>query len=254
MNSSTVRKSVQFLAIAFCLMAMASLATLMGFGQMRSDKFLDTNMRAISEIQGLRESLKDAILSSQRFIVTGEKLQYSSFIESVDSTKQHLFTLKAIDGGQYGNNERFRRMANEVGLLLDQLVMDARIFQDKGPDSSKELLLTTRELRDASLLSSDLLAMEQEESTTVRNYIAGDSKARGNALPMIILLLSACSGIYALYLFTGDGVNDELEKSTTLTTESADIALKQELELAKEQLERLANVDYLTEVLNLRGL
>jgi len=253
MNSPSIRKSVQFFAIAFCLMAMASLATLMGFGQMRSDRYLDTHMHAIAEIQGLREALKDAILTSQRYIMTGEKLQLSSFTESVDATKQHLFTLKAIDGGQYGNNERFRRMANEVGLLLDQLVMDARIFQDKGPEATKQLLLTTRELRDASLLSSDLLGLEQEESTTVRAYISGDSKARGNALPMIILLLSACSGIYALYLFTGDGGTGEIE-GTAVGNISQEVILKQELESAKEQLERLANVDFLTEVLNLRGL
>lgn len=256
MNPANLRKSTQFFAIAFCLMAMASLATLMGFGQMRSDRYLDIHMSAINEIQGLRESLKDAILASQRYIVTGEKLELSSFTESVDATKQHLFILKGIDGGQYANNERFRMMANQVGLLLDQLVTDARLYQDKGPEASKDLLLTTRELRDASVLSTDLLSLEREESATVRAYISGDSKARGNALPMIILLLSACSGIYALYLFTGDGVTDDTQpvNATQAGLTSEGDELRRELELAKEQLERLANVDYLTEVLNLRGL
>ncbi|MBU6451318.1 MAG: bifunctional diguanylate cyclase/phosphodiesterase [Cyanobacteria bacterium REEB67] len=314
MSSVNLRKSVQFLAIAFGLMALTSLATLMGFGQARSDRYLESHLTAINELQGLRESLKDVLLTSQRYLMTGEKLQFATFNESVDSAKQHLFTLKAIDGGQYGNSERFRAMANQLGLTLDQLVMDARLLQEKGQNSSKELLLTTRELRDASLLSRNLLAMEQEEASTVRAYISGDSKARGNALPMIVLLLSACSGIYALFLYTGGtaggGVGDsyleegererekegerEKEKerlrnsgassgpskvarstysglaaaalaSASASSSSSSVssdglasasesALRRELELAKEQLERLANVDYLTEVLNLRGL
>jgi diguanylate cyclase (GGDEF)-like protein len=318
MSSANFRKSVQFLAIAFGLMALTSLATLMGFGQARSDRYLESHLTAISELQGLRESLKDVLLTSQRYLMTGEKLQFATFNESVDSAKQHLFTLKALDGGQYGNSERFRAMANQLGLTLDQLVMDARLLQEKGQNSSKELLLTTRELRDASLLSRNLLAMEQEEASTVRAYISGDSKARGNALPMIVLLLSACSGIYALFLYTGgtaDGgateslIDDEVRardrererernfgssssqatarntysglaaavlasaaastassastsSSTSASSPSAagslasasENALRRELEMAKEQLERLANVDYLTEVLNLRGL
>jgi diguanylate cyclase (GGDEF)-like protein len=254
MTPTELRKSIQFLALGFCLMALTSLATLMGFGQMRSDRYLETHLTAVSEIQGLRESIKDVLLTSQRYLMTGEKLQFASFNEAVDSAKQHLFTLRALDGGQYGNNDRFRTVASEVALMLDQLVMDARLMQEKGQTSAKELLLTTRELRQASQMSADLLNLEQEESSTVRAYISGDSKARGNAFPMIVLLLSTCAGIYALFLFTGDGGTVAVEHPQAKRDDQVDEGIRRELEAAKEQLERLANVDYLTEVLNLRGL
>ncbi len=254
MNSTELRKSIQFLALGFCLMALTSLATLMGFGQMRNDRYLETHLTAVAEIQALRESVKDVLLNSQRYLMTGEKLQFASFNEAVDSAKQHIFTLKALDGGQYGNNERFRTIANEVGLMLDQLVMDSRLMQEKGQSSSKELLLTTRELREASVLSTDLLNLEQEESATVRAYISGDSKAHGNVFPLIVMLLSTCCGVYALFLYTGDDTNLEIERTSARRDDRTDEALRRELESAKEQLERLANIDYLTEVLNMRGL
>src|SRR5208283_5171574 len=105
MNSTSLRKSIQFLAIAFCLMALTSLATLMGFGQMRSDRDLETDLKAEYELQGLREAVKDVLLTSQRYLMTGETLQFSSFNEAVDGAKQHLFTLRALDGGHYAGNE-----------------------------------------------------------------------------------------------------------------------------------------------------
>jgi len=241
-------------------MALTSLSTLMGFGEVRGDRYLDTHTKVVTELQDLREALTDVLLSSQRYLMTGENLQLSSFNEAEDAAKQHIFTIKAIDNGQYANNDTFRALSNRIGLLLDQLNMDTRLMQQKGQGGSRELLLTTNELREASQLSSDLLALEQDETKIVRAYISGDSKARGNVLPMVILLLSACSGIYALFLFTGDRVSSEFEDSNSspeispAVKNNGEVALREELEHAKEQLERLANLDYLTEVLNLRGL
>jgi diguanylate cyclase (GGDEF)-like protein len=254
MNSNSLRKSIQFLAIAFCLLALTTLATLLGVGQTRGDRYLETHTEAANELQGLGHSLTDVQLTSQRYLVTGEKLQYGSFNEAVDAVKQHIFTLKALDAGHYGNNERFRTMSNKVGMMLDQLETNARLLQEKGPDASKDLLLTTKELRDASVLSSEVLSLEKEEADTVSAYISGDSKARGNSLPMVILLFSAISGAYALYLYTDETGIGQAETSLPGRIPPSESAIRQELELAKEQLERLANVDYLTEVLNLRGL
>ena len=46
--------------------------------------------------------------------------------------------------------------------------MDSRLLQDKGLASGRELLLTTGELRNASILSSDLLGMERQEAIDAR--------------------------------------------------------------------------------------
>ncbi|MDP3510174.1 MAG: EAL domain-containing protein [Candidatus Melainabacteria bacterium] len=267
MNRSQQNKSIAFLLTSLCLMAAGCLSALTGFGQSRGDRWLDTRLRAIDQLQEMRESFKDTLLANQRYLITGDRLQFQSFAESADNLKQHLFTLKALDNGNYGNSEQVREVANQLGLILDELSLDAQLRQEKGAGSARQLLLTTRELRDAARLSRVLLALEQDEAQAVRGYYSGDVKARGNSLPLIFLLLATFAGVYGVFLLRGNedsnldsgSVSGSSSESSDLgsagqTPTSALESLKAELKLAHEQLDRLANVDFLTEVSNVRGL
>jgi diguanylate cyclase (GGDEF)-like protein len=267
MNRSQQNKSIVFLLTSLCLMAAGCLSALTGFGQSRGDRWLDTRLRAIDQLQEMREAFKDTLLANQRYLITGDRLQFQSFAESADNLKQHLFTLKALDNGNYGNSEQVREVANQLGLILDELSLDAQLRQEKGAGSARQLLLTTRELRDAAHLSRVLLALEQDEAQAVRGYYSGDVKARGNSLPLIFLLLAIFAGVYGVFLLRGSEDSDldsGSESGSSLdssdlgsagqTSGSALESLKAELKLAHEQLDRLANVDFLTEVSNVRGL
>ncbi|MFA6208936.1 MAG: EAL domain-containing protein [Candidatus Obscuribacterales bacterium] len=264
MNRSQQNKSIAFLLTSLCLMAAGCISALTGFGQTRGDRWLDTRLKAVDELQEMRESFKDTLLANQRYVITGDRLQFQSFSESADSLKQHLFTLKALDNGNYGNSEQVREIANQLGLILDELSLDAQLRQEKGPNSARQLLLTTRELRDAAQLSKVLMALEQDEAQAMRGYYSGDVKARGNSLPLIFLLLATFAGVYGIFLLRGslDGDKDSdlnLESSTGNEADSGLVSaelesVKAELKAAHEQLDRLANVDFLTEVSNVRGL
>lgn len=245
-------------------MAAGCISALTGFGQTRGDRWLDTRLKAVDELQEMRESFKDTLLANQRYLITGDRLQFQSFSESADSLKQHLFTLKALDNGNYGNSEQVREVANQLGFILDELSLDAQLRQEKGPNSARQLLLTTRELRDAAQLSKVLMALEQDEAQAMRGYYSGDVKARGNSLPLIFLLLATFAGVYGIFLLRGslDGDKDsDLNLESSIGTDAGrDLAsaelesVKAELKEAHEQLDRLANVDFLTEVSNVRGL
>ena len=41
---------------------------------MRSDRDLEQHLTAINELQGLREAFRDVLLTSQRYLITGEKI------------------------------------------------------------------------------------------------------------------------------------------------------------------------------------
>jgi diguanylate cyclase (GGDEF)-like protein len=264
MNRSQQNKSIAFLLTSLCLMAAGCISALTGFGQTRGDRWLDTRLKAVDELQEMRESFKDTLLANQRYLITGDRLQFQSFSESADSLKQHLFTLKALDNGNYGNSEQVREIANQLGLILDELSLDAQLRQEKGPNSARQLLLTTRELRDAAQLSKVLMALEQDEAQAMRGYYSGDVKARGNSLPLIFLLLATFAGVYGIFLLRGsldsDRDSDLNLESNVGTDAGSDLvsseleSVKAELKAAHEQLDRLANVDFLTEVSNVRGL
>lgn len=254
-------------------MAAGCISALTGFGQSRGDRWLETRLKAVSELQEMRESFKDTLLANQRYLVTGDRLQFQSFAESADNLKQHLFSLKALDNGNYGNSEQVREIANQLGLILDELSLDAQLRQEKGATSARQLLLTTRELRDAAQLSKVLLALEQDETQAIRGYYSGDVKARGNSLPLIFLLLATFAGVYGVFLLRGAvDAGSDLDSDLDLDLDSAVASggnvgsgasgaasaeidsLKAELKAAHEQLDRLANIDFLTEVSNVRGL
>jgi diguanylate cyclase (GGDEF)-like protein len=282
MNRIPQNKSLVFLLVSLCLMAAGCIAAMNGFGQTRNDRWLETRLAAVENLQELREALKDTLLTSQRYMVSGDRLQFQSFNESVDQVKQRVFSLKALDGGLYGNNEQFRALANRISLTLDELTLDTQLRQEKGAASGLKLMLTTRELRSASQLSQSLLDFEKEETKAIRGYYSGDVKARGNSLPLILLLLATFSGVYGLFLLKGLALTDEelagvnadgvgavggagdgrgngggfdggTGSPVNETNEQIE-KLKIELKSATDQLERLANVDYLTEVANSRGL
>jgi diguanylate cyclase (GGDEF)-like protein len=269
MNRAQQKKSIAFLLTSLCLMAAGCISALTGFGQSRGDRWLETRLKAVSELQEMRESFKDTLLANQRDLVTGDRLQFQSFAESADNLKKHLYKLQALDNGNYGNSEQVREVANQLGLILDELSLDAQLRQEKGASSARQLLLTTRELRDAAQLSKVLLALEQDETQAIRGYYSGDVKARGNSWPLICLLLATFAGVYGVFLLRGavdEGSDSDLELgSGAASGESVGLAasgvvsaevdsLKAELKAAHEQLDRLANIDFLTEVSNVRGL
>lgn len=268
MNPSS-KKSFPYLATSFGLLVLSSFASMSGFGQTRGDHWLDTRVKAVQELQAMRESLKRTMLSCQRYLVTGDKVQENDFVAAEDSVKEHSYALKALDQQRYGTSERFRKVFNQLGLTLEQLNSTVQLRQEK-PESTADLLLN-RQWRDADEVSSGLLALEQEESNNIRGYYTGDARARGNSLPLILLIIGALSGSYGLYLLTGQK-EDELGHASASGVGAPGSSgaspggggdssshfemevMRAELASAKQQLDRLANVDFLTEVHNTRGL
>lgn len=251
---SNERKTIAGLAVAFCLLSVASLVGMMGVGQVKGDKWLDARVAAVQEIQSIRQDFGDVLLSSQRYIVTGEPLQQSVYSDSVDALKEDLFRLQTIEGGQYARSEKVRALVNGIQLALDQIAFNVKGRPGKTTDAAKALLLSGGQLHDLSQLSRSLLTLEQEEQTAIRGYYTGDIKARGNTLPLAAFVLAICTFVVAMVQFMS-GRQDELygEESGPQADPHV-VAMEEQLREAQSQLERLANFDFLTEVLNVRGL
>lgn len=278
MNPSA-KKSLPYLAAGFGLLVMSTLTSMTGVGQTRGDQWLDTRTKAVHELQTMREALKKTMLSCQRYLVTGDKVQQEDFVQAMDALKEHSYALKALDPERYGTSERYRKVSNQLGLTLEQLSNSVQMRQEKGSDATSDLLLN-RQWRDADEVGDGLVSLERDESNNIRAYLTGDVRARGNSLPLVLLIIGALSGGWGLYLLAGwkedpaDLVSSAIRNHGSTSSGSAGGAdsagagiagersgsefelqvLRSELASAKEQLDRLANVDFLTEVYNARGL
>ncbi|MBX9672306.1 MAG: bifunctional diguanylate cyclase/phosphodiesterase [Candidatus Obscuribacterales bacterium] len=247
-----IRKSLTLLTIAFFLLSLVAVASMMGIGRTHDARWLDLHTDIVSELQDLRESYKDMLLASQRYLITGDKLQFSTFDTASNLVKEHLYALKAQDGGRFANSEKMRGITARLTLVLEQVAMDVQ--SRKARDVSfRDRMFTTRELREASRVSQDLLEVERLEEQEIRGYLARESKAQGNALPMILMLLSALCGVFGLATMAGARHDDGIASDAT-SGDPQKQALQAEIESLQAQLERLANIDDLTEALNTRGL
>lgn len=250
-----IRKSFTLLTIAFFLLTLVAAASMMGIGKTHDARWLELHTDIVSELQDLRESYKDMLLASQRYLITGDKLQFSTFDTASNLVKEHLYALKAQDGGRFANGEKMRGITARLTLVLEQVAMDVQ--SRKARDVSfRDRMFTTRELREASRVSQDLLDIERLEEQDVRGYLARESKAQGNALPMILMLLSALCGVFGLATMAGARQNDgdSIAAGGIGNADAENLALRAEVETLQAQLERLANIDDLTEALNTRGL
>jgi diguanylate cyclase (GGDEF)-like protein len=248
------RKSFALLSFAFCLLATVCVANLMGWGQLDGEPQTQEKIKAVQELIYLREAMRDVLLASQRYLLTGEKLQLNSYREAADKVKESLVVLKEHSGRSHSNFEQLRTIALKVNFLLDELESSVQMKQGNSKLAAADLLLSTKELHEASRLSSDILVLEQEEEDLIRANLARDSKTSGDSVPMVILLFSTVCGVFSLYSFTrGRALEPAFPVGQESNAEEV-LELKSKLHAAQEQLERLANTDYLTESLNTRGL
>ncbi|HMY05051.1 MAG TPA: hypothetical protein PKA48_16925, partial [Candidatus Obscuribacter sp.] len=204
MTLHSEKKTIFSLAVAFLLLAVASLLSMMGFGQFHGDRWLETRQSSVKELQSIGSAYSMVLVNSQRYVVSGEGQHLSLFNQSLEDLKLHMGSLQALDGGQYGRTERVRRLSNELALSLGEIDLDVKLRQDKGSSPAQSLLLTNREMRDADGILKRIVAMEQEESAAIQAFFSGDVKARGNSLPLVAFVFACLSFVVALVELFGN--------------------------------------------------
>ncbi len=167
--------------------------------------------------------------------------QFKQFIRSGNA---ELFKLRNNHGEQYG--DKFRPIEQRLQALSDQLRISAEARKQQGEKAARDLYTTSREYRERMKLWQDMNEAEQYEITQLENK----ATKNGDALSYVRYVCFIFIGLmlFGLWIVLGSrqpALKDAEEKNRLLTAE---------LEAAKTQLDRLANIDFLTEVLNIRGL
>ncbi len=221
-----------------------------------TERWVEAHLQLIRELQTIQDSFRDAEFEHQSYIITGSSQHLNEFSEAAASVKQHLEAIKNIQADDLHYNERFRDLGVRIYSAIDQFKASAQYRSKSGDESAKSVLLTTRELKDAQDIVASLAKAQFDElqllkdklkqlsllSTGASYWILG-----GASMILIgIVWFIASNPPKITPLAVPDFPTDNQEKKIR--------QLQTELQNAKEQLERLANVDFLTEVLNMRGM
>lgn len=212
-----------------------------------ANNWVDNHTQIYSELEELLVDFKDAEIRHQAYIITGETSQLKAFNNAIKSINDHLSAIRNSNERDLKYTEKFLSLENKINNALDRLRMSTSVRSNKNKNAplDKGLLLTSREAKEVEEVGHEIaetagfeqkmIAIKTKELSVVFDYVrifAG--LASLVLLGTILLMVRAGAGRYA-------------------EAESKIKSLEIELTKAKQQLDRSATVDYLTEVHNIKG-
>lgn len=246
----------------------------------RTQVWIEQRLTYFRELQRAREDLHNAELNHRAYLLTGERRWGEAFKNDAESLEHDLLNLKNLARGESRNQDLLRALSNKSIIALEQMRQSARLVESGSLPEARAAIESepTEELKE---MRQDLTRLEEGEFRAVEEQLVLYGKLVG-AGPYPLLLVVVVVGLTGMAVFSygGDGRKESPEKTPgegktkepgtaeegealaageaeapAGPQESGQVAiLEQELEAVRSELDRLARVDYLTEVLNLNGL
>jgi diguanylate cyclase (GGDEF)-like protein len=214
-------------------------------GTADADEYINRHKSMFNQLEDMLLDFKDAQNAQQSYIITGQQEQLKAFNAASKRVEEHLRAIRNPNDRDLNYNEKFRYLQNQINSTLDRLRLSASVREKQGEDSAKQILNTTRETREAQNIGKEIavnatqelsmVALKTTELSAIFTYV------RIFAIVALLILL----GTIFFIARSGSPRLDDAEKKVK--------TLEDELAAARKQLDHLANIDYLTEALNIKG-
>lgn len=194
------------------------------------------------EVLRAKDELKHAELCHADYIVTGNDTELSAFLGAIQRFHTHLDA--ARQDAQL--KMKLEPIRSEAGHVINEMKISANVRAVKGEQAARSLMSTVREERQLAELDSSL--------TDVAQYEVWLLQERLHAYTTVIDYVRWCfiggALVYvAAYMYMARAFQPALRGA-----EEKNRQLSNELEMTRAQLDRLTNMDSLTETLNANGL
>jgi diguanylate cyclase (GGDEF)-like protein len=211
-----------------------------------SKDWMQRHLMVYNELQATLEEFRAAENWQQTYIISGNETDLREFKSASERTVNRLFSLRNSNDGDQWYNERFRKLEDQIKVNLQQLRSIADVRGRKGADSARDLLLTTREARESRSIGKEVLDAENDEVKLLQYKVLEMSEI----FKYVRIFACIALGVLAFTIVVISRMRSP--KLEYLEVHSAE--LEKEVAKLSSQLERLAHVDYLTDVLNTKGL
>jgi diguanylate cyclase (GGDEF)-like protein len=210
--------------------------------EMDVQRWAEARVNFCREVMRARDELKTAELAHAQYMVTGGDAELSAFRAAVQNFNTHFNAANE----DHSLALKLDPIRTQAGSLIKELTVSADVRQEKGAQSAQALITTRREARDLATIDNAL--------TEAALYEVWLIEQRLRAYTTIIDYVRWCfiggALVYvAAYMYMARAYQPVLKGA-----EEKNRRLASELQETRQQLDRLANVDYLTDVLNGRGL
>lgn len=222
--------------------------------------WLEQRYVCFTELDDMHKAVIDTEYNYKSYIVTGDEKYHEAFNTSVASINEKISILRGLNANETRNLDKLRAMQNNFRGAIEELKSEADLRPTQTRERALEILGDTKQIETLNELASDVVLMQKAEYNLLREQLLiYNGLVRSGPYPWLALLV--IFGVSGLVAFTGGGQSArtreetrEDEKPHPVQANEAYRRLVDELEDTRSQLERLTNLDRLTEVLNVRGL
>jgi diguanylate cyclase (GGDEF)-like protein len=208
----------------------------------------------IRELNFVNQYYREAEVAQRDYVVRGDESKLVEFREALEKVNGHLNAAQTIFPSVPGALEKpaiedFHHVQSKLAGALERLQTPVRAIARGVAQSEIDDLYLTFNWRDGGDISAAIAQVETDEIDYLQNQLKRDSWFSRSELtkPLLVMgLFLAASLLLIPALNAAKKAYAELEERRAKT--------QRELEDALTQLDKLAHFDYLTDLLNSRGL
>lgn len=208
--------------------------------------WLDRHHTIFRELQSTLDEFHNAEIAQQNYLGTNNLDYLAEFKAAVRRGNEHLFNLRDNYNADGVYSEKFRTLEQRVHAINEQLRLSAEVRKERGEKAAREVFLTSREAREKANIWRDLADAQDAEVRLFEEKVKEFGSPIGYVRGLFVFFIGMM--LFGFWFVTQGrlpALKDAEEKNRLLNSE---------LDSVKQQLDRLANIDFLTEVLNIRGL
>jgi len=247
---SSEKKIVTGFGIALIAVALALFSPyLVHPGSREIKQWIDQRQKTYDNLQNVLTDYREAQLYHRDFVLTGDVRHADDFNDAVARVNERLFSLRTLDSDETPTAERVRHLENELegAIGLMRSAMNAR--RDKNYNPSRVL-----EMSDNALVQSNAAASSVERLENDQIKLLEDRIAQYSSLPNYQVLVGVLLITFLTLLGLGTYLMSKNWQNAVESLRERNQLLEDQLSAAQSHLDKLANKDLLTEVLNVRGL
>lgn len=247
---SAEKKIVSGFGIALIAVALALFSPyLLHPGSREIKQWVEQRQKVFDNLQAILSDFREAQLYQRDFVLSGDLRRADDFNEAIARVHERLFSLRTLDASDTAMSEQFRRLENEVESSTSALRVAMNVRKEKRFDRAR---LT--ELSDNALVQSNTAVTTAEKLQSDQFKQLEQRINQYSSLPNYQVLVGVLLITFLALLGLGTFLMSRNWQNTVDLLKDENKHLDNQLNNAKDQLDKLANKDLLTEVLNVRGL
>ncbi|MBA3855858.1 MAG: hypothetical protein C0507_03005 [Cyanobacteria bacterium PR.3.49] len=212
-------------------------------------QWIEHRQKVFDNLQSILTDFREAQLQHRDFVLSGDVRHADDFNESVSRVNERLFSLRTLDSDDAPTAERVRHLESELEASIGSMRVAMNSRKDKNAKPATSIVLSDNALVKSNAAASSVEQLENDQIKLLEERIAQYSSLP-NYQVLVGVLLMTFLGLLGLGTFL---MSKNWQNAVESLRERNQL-LEDQLGSAQSHLDKLANKDLLTEVLNVRGL